>query len=147
LHDLGKIGVPDRVLLKEGRLDPEEFEIMKRHTVIGGAILAGSEIPLLALGREIALSHHERWDGQGYPLGARGEAIPLSGRIVAVADVFDALTHPRPYKRAWSLDEAVDEIRRERGRQFAPDAVDAFLAAVASGGLAAALHDVPAGAP
>jgi putative two-component system response regulator len=137
LHDLGKIGVPDAVLLKQGRLDRHEFDIMKRHTVIGASILAGSSVPLLAMGREIAVSHHERWDGAGYPLGAGGQSIPLSGRIVAVADVFDALTHGRPYKMAWSIEDASAEIARERGSQFDPDVVDAFLAIERTGALEA----------
>jgi cyclic di-GMP phosphodiesterase len=127
LHDLGKIGVPDRVLLKAGRLDRDEIIVMQRHTVIGGAILSGSTVPLLAMGCEIATSHHERWDGAGYPTGSTSAETPLSGRIVAVADVFDALTHGRPYKNAWSVAEARAEIRRERGKQFDPDVVDAFL--------------------
>jgi putative two-component system response regulator len=135
LHDVGKIGVPDAVLMKQGRLNAAEFEIMKRHTVIGGSILAGSAVPLLAMGREIALSHHERWDGAGYPFGAVGMDIPVSGRIVAVADVFDALTHGRPYKTAWSVEAACAEIVRERSRQFDPDVVDAFRALERSGGL------------
>ena len=127
LHDVGKIGVPDRVLLKAGRLDREEILLMQRHTIIGGAILSGSAVPLLALGREIATAHHERWDGAGYPTGAVAAEIPISGRIVAVADVFDALTHGRPYKKAWSVLDAQAEIKRERGKQFDPDVVDAFL--------------------
>lgn len=126
LHDLGKIGVPDRVLLKAGRLDQDEITLMQRHTIIGGAILSGSSVPLLSLGCEIAVSHHERWDGAGYPSGVTGIEIPLSGRIVAVADVFDALTHGRPYKRAWSVAEARAEIERESGGQFDPDVVEAF---------------------
>jgi len=138
LHDLGKIGVPDTILLKQGRLNAAEYEIMKRHTVIGGSILSGSAVPLLAMGREIAVSHHERWDGNGYPFGARGVGIPVSGRIVAVADVFDALTHGRPYKAAWSVDEAAAEIGREKGRQFDPDVVDAFVAIERGGGLESA---------
>lgn len=135
LHDVGKIGVPDRVLLKQGRLNPDEFGLMKRHTLIGGAILSGSAVPLLALGCEIAVSHHERWDGAGYPAGASGTTIPLAGRIVAVADVFDALTHGRPYKPAWTVADATAEIARERGRQFDPDVVDAFLAVGRTGAL------------
>jgi putative two-component system response regulator len=127
LHDVGKIGVPDHVLLKQGRLDERELALMQRHTVIGGAILSGSAVPLLALGRDIALSHHERWDGSGYPVGARGTEIPVAGRLVAVADVFDALTHGRPYKPAWAVDAAVGEIARERARQFDPDVVEAFM--------------------
>jgi putative two-component system response regulator len=140
LHDLGKIGVPDAVLLKQGRLNPAEYEVMKRHTVIGGSILSGSAVPLLAMGREIAISHHERWDGDGYPFGARAKGIPVSGRIVAVADVFDALTHGRPYKSAWSVDEASAEIAREKGGQFDPDVVEAFLTIGRNGVLEEALH-------
>jgi putative two-component system response regulator len=141
LHDLGKIGVPDSVLLKRGRLDPAEFDVMKRHTVIGGSILTGSAVPLLAMGREIAVSHHERWDGAGYPFGAGGESIPISGRIVAVADVFDALTHARPYKAAWSLEEASAEVTRQAGRQFDPDIVAAFQHIEHAGGLEGFLDD------
>jgi putative two-component system response regulator len=126
LHDIGKIGIPDAVLLKGGRLSPEEFEVMKTHTLIGADILSGSNLPLLATGREIALSHHEHWDGSGYPAGLAGEAIPLSARAVAVADVFDALTHPRPYKAAWTVEAALDEIGREAGRQFDPEMARVF---------------------
>ena len=126
LHDIGKIGIPDHILLKPGKLSPEEFEIMKTHTRIGARILSGSRSPMLQLAREVALTHHERWDGQGYA-GLAGDAIPLPGRIVAVADTFDALTHQRPYKPAWSIAEAMAEVERERGRQFDPDIVDAFL--------------------
>jgi putative two-component system response regulator len=126
LHDIGKIGIPDAVLLKGGRLSPDEFEVMKTHTLIGADILSGSEIPLLGTGREIALTHHEHWDGSGYPAGLVGEAIPLAGRAVAVADVFDALTHPRPYKPAWSVEEALAEIEREAGRQFDPEIARTF---------------------
>jgi putative two-component system response regulator len=127
LHDIGKIGISDVVLLKPARLTPEEFDHVKTHTLIGGRILADSPVPVLRLGREIALTHHERWDGSGYPHGLKGERIPLSGRIVTVADVFDALTHDRPYKHAWPLDQAVAEITAQRERQFDPDVVDAFL--------------------
>ncbi len=127
LHDLGKIGIPDAILLKPDKLTPEEFEEIKTHTTIGGRILSGSHFELLQLAEEIALSHHERWDGLGYPSGLKGEAIPLVGRIVAVADVFDALTHKRPYKQAWSVPEALAEIEREGGHQFDPGIVAAFL--------------------
>jgi response regulator RpfG family c-di-GMP phosphodiesterase len=126
LHDIGKIGIPDSILLKPGRLTKLEFESIKVHTTIGAGILAGSQSTLLLLAERIALSHHERWDGGGYPHGQRGEEIPLAGRIVALADVFDALAHERPYKQAWPLEEAVAEIRRQRGRHFDPDLVDAF---------------------
>jgi len=126
LHDLGKIGIPDVILLKPGKLTDEEFEAIKTHARIGAEILAGSRSPLLRLAERIALTHHERWDGRGYPCGLCGEEIPLGGRIVAVADVFDALTHERPYKQAWPVDEAVAEILRQAGKQFDPGVVDAF---------------------
>jgi putative two-component system response regulator len=127
LHDVGKIGIPDRILLKPGRLTSVEFELVKVHPRIGAEILAGEHFPLLSMARRIALTHHERWDGTGYPQGLAGEAIPLEGRIVGVADVFDALVTERPYKRAWSFDEAVAEIDVQRGRQFDPAVVDGFL--------------------
>ena len=126
LHDVGKIGVPDSILMKIGKLTPGEFEIVKQHTVIGARILSGGKFPLLRLAEEIALSHHERWDGAGYA-GLRGAEVPLAGRIVAVADVFDALTQQRPYKPAWPVAEAIAEIDRQRDRQFDPAIVDAFL--------------------
>ncbi|MGV3617888.1 MAG: response regulator [Fimbriimonas sp.] len=125
LHDVGKIGISDTILLKPGPLTGEEFAVMKQHTVIGARIMAGSSSPLLQLAEEIALTHHERWDGTGYA-GMREEEIPLSGQIVAVADVLDALIHERPYKPAWPLQDAVDEIRRQSGRQFSPQVVEAF---------------------
>ena len=128
LHDVGKIGVSDTILLKPAKLSADEFELMKMHTVIGGQILNGSRSPLLQLSAEIALSHHERWDGSGYPAGAAGETIPLSGRIVALADVFDALTHQRPYKQAWPLEDALAEIRAGSGTQFDRRVVEAFEA-------------------
>ncbi len=127
LHDIGKIGIADRILLKAGKLSDEEFDVIKTHTTIGGEILAGSRSPLLHLAERIALAHHERWDGRGYPAGRSGEQIPLSARIVAVADVFDALTHERPYKQAWPVDEAVREIVSQAGRHFDPAVVDAFV--------------------
>lgn len=126
LHDVGKIGVPDTILMKMGKLTPDEFEIVKQHTVIGARILSGGKFPLLKLAEEIAFSHHERWDGGGYA-GLRGADVPLAGRIVAVADVFDALTQQRPYKPAWPVAEAIGEIDRQRERQFDPAVVDAFL--------------------
>jgi putative two-component system response regulator len=127
MHDVGKIGIPDGVLLKPGKLTDEEFKIIKLHTIIGGKILGGTSLPLLELAREIALSHHERWDGDGYPLGLAGKEIPQSGRIVAITDVFDALTSDRVYKAAWPIDKALDYIREQRGRQFDPEVVDAFF--------------------
>jgi putative two-component system response regulator len=126
LHDIGKIAIPDAILLKPGKLSDDEFEVIKTHTTIGGAILSGSPSRLLRLAEQIALTHHERWDGRGYPIGLTGEGIPLAGRIVAVADVFDALTHQRPYKQAWPVDNAVDEILSQAGRHFDPSLVDAF---------------------
>ena len=127
LHDVGKIGIPDSILLKEGRLTPQERTLMQTHTTIGARILSGSRFPLLRLAEEIALSHHEHWDGAGYPSGLRDEDIPYSGRIVAVADVFDSLTHERPYKIAWSTKDALAEIRAQSGKQFDPVVVDAML--------------------
>jgi putative two-component system response regulator len=126
LHDVGKIGVPDTILLKMGKLTTDEFEIVKTHTAIGARILSGGKFPLLRLAEEIAFTHHERWDGNGYA-GIRGADIALAGRIVAVADVFDALTQQRPYKPAWPVGDAIAEIDRQRGKQFDPDVVDAFL--------------------
>jgi putative two-component system response regulator len=126
LHDVGKLGVPDTILLKLGKLSEEEFAVVKTHTVIGARILSGGKFPLLRLAEEIAFSHHERWDGSGYA-GIPGTRIPLAGRIVSVADVFDALTQQRPYKPAWPVGDAIAEIDRQRGRQFDPDVVDAFI--------------------
>lgn len=125
MHDVGKIGIHDDILRKPSQLTPEEFAIMQEHTLIGGRILEGDD-PLIRLAREIALSHHERWDGAGYPSGLSGENIPLSGRICAVADVFDALLMDRPYKRPWSVEQAVDLISTSAGTAFDPDAVAAF---------------------
>jgi putative two-component system response regulator len=127
LHDVGKVGIPDEILLKPGRLTLEEFEVIKTHTVIGGRILSESRFPVVRMAMEIAFTHHERWDGSGYPSGLRGEGIPISGRIVAVADAFDAMTHARPYKAALPVEHAVAEIARCRGGQFDPRVVDAFL--------------------
>jgi putative two-component system response regulator len=132
VHDVGKLGVPDAILLKQGRLTPDEFEVVKTHTTIGARILSGSRFPILQLAEEIALSHHERWDGSGYA-GVAGDRIPLAGRVVAVVDVFDALTQQRPYKEAWPIGEALAELDRERGRQFDPQLVDAFLRVIEGG--------------
>ncbi len=127
MHDVGKIAVPDSLLLKPGRLSPEERAIIRRHTDFGYGILENSASAVIALAAEIALTHHERWDGQGYPRGLGGTDIPLSGRIVAVADVFDALVSDRPYKRAWSVEDTLDYIRTNAGSQFDPTCVAAFL--------------------
>jgi cyclic di-GMP phosphodiesterase len=127
LHDVGKIGIPDRVLLKPGRLDAEELAVMRRHTTIGGDILAGSRSPLVRMAETIARTHHERWDGSGYPAGLRGEAIPLAGRIAAICDVFDALLAPRPYKERWTLERTLEEMERLRGTHFDPALLDLFL--------------------
>ena len=127
MHDIGKIGIPDAVLLKPGRFEPHEWEIMKTHAEIGGKLLAGDDSDLLRMAREIALTHHEKWDGSGYPEGLSGEAIPMAGRIAALADVFDALTSVRPYKKAWPIEDAVNMIRENRGKHFDPLLVDAFM--------------------
>jgi putative two-component system response regulator len=144
LHDVGKLGVPDAILLKPGRLTDEERLLMQNHTLMGADILAGSNFPVLQLGTEIALTQHERWDGAGYPAGTAGEAIPISGRIVAVADVFDALTHERPYKPAWPLEEAVAEIMAGSATQFDAAVVAAFQALHEQGILPAFVQAAPA---
>jgi two-component system response regulator RpfG len=128
LHDIGKIGIPDAVLLKRSSLTDEEFAVMRRHPLIGYEILRDSPSRFVQMGALIALRHHERWDGSGYPDGLKGEDIPQAARIVAVADVFDALTSERPYKRAWSADEAFDYIQANRGTLFDPSCVDVLLA-------------------
>jgi len=130
LHDVGKIGVPDRILLSPSALSPDDFTVMKTHTLIGEKLLGGSEFRHLQAAAEIALNHHERWDGEGYPHGRRRSEIPLSGRIVAVADTYDALRHRRPYKPAWPRDMALQEIEASSGSKFDPDVVDAFLIVV-----------------
>jgi HD-GYP domain-containing protein (c-di-GMP phosphodiesterase class II) len=127
LHDVGKIAIPDSILLKPGPLTAAEFERMKSHTTRGAAMLSGHGFALLEMAEAIALTHHERWDGAGYPAGLAGFAIPFVGRIVAIADVFDALTHTRPYKEAWSVADAASEISSQSGLQFDPDIVAAFL--------------------
>jgi cyclic di-GMP phosphodiesterase len=129
LHDVGKIAIPDSILLKPGRLTPQEFERMKTHTTLGAKILSGGRFPLLQLAEQIARTHHERWDGSGY-LGICEESIPIAGRIVTVADVFDALTSKRPYKEAWTVSDAIEEIQRQSGHQFDRCVVDAFLKVV-----------------
>lgn len=127
MHDVGKIGIPDKILMKATSLTPPEWNVMKMHTTIGYQILESGENELIKLGSEIALTHHEKWDGEGYPNGLKGEDIPLSGRICAVADVFDALTSKRPYKEAFSVDKSLGIIESERGKSFDPAIVDAFF--------------------
>lgn len=127
MHDIGKIGIPDAVLRKPGPLTAEEFAVMKTHPVIGGRILAGSKSPMLQMAKDIALSHHEKWDGSGYPYGMAGEAIPMASRIVALADVFDALVHERVYKAGMSADAAIEIMAMNRGRQFDPNLFDEFV--------------------
>ncbi|MBC8459302.1 MAG: two-component system response regulator [Deltaproteobacteria bacterium] len=127
MHDVGKIGAPDRILLKPGKLDADEWKIMKQHATIGGKILAGSDAGFIKLAEVIALTHHEKWDGSGYPRGLKGSKIPLAGCVTAIADVFDALTSKRPYKEAFSLEKSYGIIREGRGNHFDPDVVDAFF--------------------
>jgi putative two-component system response regulator len=133
LHDVGKIGIPDSILLSSGKLSRADFEVMKTHCSIGADLLSSEDVPLLGLAAEVALTHHEWWDGSGYPAGLSGDAVPLSGRIVAVADTFDALTHSRPYKKAWPVDRAFEELTRLSGQAFDPDVVDAFLSVAQPG--------------
>lgn len=135
LHDIGKIGIPDAILLKPGPLTLEELDILKTHTSLGAKILAGSASPILQLGEEIALYHHENWDGTGYTPGLAGEAIPLAARITAVADVFDALVHERPFKEAWAVEDALRFIEEQKGRKFDPAVVAAFFRAQATADL------------
>ena len=134
LHDVGKIGIPDDILLKPSALTKDEYAEIKRHTDIGKLILGGSRFPILQMAERIALHHHERWDGAGY-YGLKGEAIPLEARIVTIVDVFDVITHARPYKVAQTLEVALDAIVSERGKQFDPDLVDAFLELQPASGL------------
>ncbi|MDD2544826.1 MAG: response regulator [Burkholderiaceae bacterium] len=128
MHDVGKIGIPDAVLLKPGPLDPEEWATMQRHAEIGAEIIGEHPAGVLRMARTIALTHHEKWDGSGYPRGLAGEDIPLEGRIVAVADVFDALTAVRPYKKAWTVEAALDHIQAQAGRHFDPELTPLFVA-------------------
>lgn len=127
MHDVGKIGIPDSILQKPGPLDPDEWKIMQSHATIGAEIIGEHPNGMLALARNIALTHHEKWDGSGYPKGLAGEAIPLEGRITAIADVFDALTSVRPYKKAWSEEEALAFLVEQKGRHFDPALVDLFI--------------------
>lgn len=130
LHDVGKIAIPDNVLLKPGPLTVDEMEVMRTHTTVGSKLLESSHSPLLNFARDIALTHHERWDGSGYPNNLSGEDIPLAGRVVAIADFFDALSHDRPYRRAYQRAEVLALIQAERSRHFDPVVVDAFLQAI-----------------
>ncbi|MBV8618163.1 MAG: two-component system response regulator [Curvibacter sp.] len=127
MHDIGKIGVPDAVLLKKGPLDAEQWEVMRRHPQMGGDIIGEHGSTLLQMARRVALTHHEKWDGSGYPQGLKGEEIALEGRIVAIADVFDALTNERPYKPAWSVEQAVELLQAQAGRHFDPGLVPVFI--------------------
>jgi len=130
MHDIGKLGIPDSILLKPGKLTQEEFTVMKTHTTIGARLLENARSPITETAQIIALSHHEKWDGSGYPNGLSGEDIPLVGRIVAITDVFDALTSVRPYKPAWPIDEAIREIERSSGAHFDPEIVTHFTKAI-----------------
>ena len=127
MHDVGKIGIPDNVLLKPGKLDVDEWEIMKRHAEMGMEILGDHPSPLMEMARQVAITHHEKWDGSGYPNGLGGKDIPLVGRITALADVFDALTSERPYKKAWPVEEAVSFIKEQSGKHFDPELVEIFM--------------------
>ncbi len=128
MHDIGKIGTPDAILLKKGSLDAEEWAVMRNHSQIGADILGEHPSALLTMAYNIAMTHHEKWDGSGYPKGLKGEEIPIEGRIVALADVFDALTSARPYKVAWTIEATLEFLDRERGKHFDPDLVEIFMA-------------------
>jgi putative two-component system response regulator len=127
MHDVGKIGIPDSIIRKPGKLDADEWREMQRHAEIGAEIIGHDASSLLQMARRIALYHHEKWDGSGYPEGLKGEAIPIEARIVAIADVFDALTSVRPYKKAWTVDDAVNLIVSESGKHFDPTLVSVFV--------------------
>ena len=129
LHDIGKIGIPESILLKPGKLTSKEWEVIKSHTTIGAKILSGSHSPLLQMAEEIARTHHEQWDGNGY-FGLKGDKIPLAGRIVAIVDVLDTLIHDRPYRKAWPITKALDEIKHQRGKQFDPQIADILLSII-----------------
>lgn len=127
MHDIGKIGIPDHVLLKPAKLDPDEWKIMQKHAEYGAEIIGEHPSPLLQLAREVALFHHEKWDGSGYPHGLNGQSIPLSARIVAIADVFDALTSERPYKKSWPEEKVIQLLNDEAGRHFDPELIPLFI--------------------
>ena len=126
LHDIGKIGIPDRILLKPAKLDDDEREVMNQHTIFGHDLICDHDSALVQMAQSIAYTHHERWDGRGYPSALKGESIPIEGRITAIADVFDALTTQRPYKEAWPLEDAIDYINQEAGQAFDPDLIGVF---------------------
>lgn len=130
MHDIGKIGVSDNILMKPGKLTSDEYQAMQDHVLIGAKILEDSRSEVLKVAYQIALTHHEKYDGSGYPHGLAGEAIPIEGRIVAIADVFDALTSERPYKAAWPVEKAIDLLGKEKGKHFDPELVDCFIAAL-----------------
>jgi putative two-component system response regulator len=127
MHDVGKIGIPDAILQKPGKLDENEWLIMQKHPEIGAQIIGEHNASMLQMARRIALGHHEKWDGSGYPAGLAGDDIPIEARIVAIADVFDALTSVRPYKKAWTVEDAVALIREQSGRHFDPQLVECFI--------------------
>ena len=127
MHDVGKIGIPDSILLKQGKLDVAEFEIMKTHTTIGAGIISDGDTPLLTMARSVALTHHEKWNGKGYPNGLTGIHIPIEGRIASICDVFDALTSRRPYKEPWPVDKAVALLKENAGSDFDPELINHFL--------------------
>ena len=130
LHDIGKIGIPDNILLKKGAYSREEWDVMKKHTIIGSSILSSSNVEVIKMGGMIALTHHEKWDGSGYPRGLAGEEIPVISRVVSVADVFDALVSKRVYKDEFSVEDALSEIKNCSGKHFDPEVVDGFLGAL-----------------
>ncbi len=144
MHDIGKIGIPDHILLKPGKLDPDEWAIMQTHAQIGADILAGDDSDLIVMAHDIAISHHEKWNGKGYPNNLIGEDIPLVGRVTALADVFDALTSERPYKKAWSVEQAVILIKDESGQHFDPKLVDYLVKKLAQIVEIKDLHTIPA---
>ncbi|MBF0383659.1 MAG: response regulator [Magnetococcales bacterium] len=127
MHDIGKIGIPDRILLKPGSLDNEEWSVMRKHPGIGAGIIGVHEAEVLKVAKIVALTHHEKWDGSGYPRGLKGEAIPIEGRIIAIADVFDALTTARPYKDAWSVEKTVEVMKQDSGTHFDPNLTPLFF--------------------
>ena len=141
LHDVGKIAIPDGILLKPTELTPEEFSVVRTHAAVGARLLSGGRSPLMKLAELIALTHHERFDGSGYPQGLKGKSIPIEGRIIAVADTFDTLTHDRIHRKAWSIPEALAEIEAERGKQFDPAVVDAFVRLFERGEIVTTIRD------